>query len=154
MVRASPLEAREQLAEVAAVHQEALAGGNRFAGWMAAADAVRACLAADDVDAALEWSRRGMEDYLGLGAHGSPSFVEMHGTLHARRGDYETAVRVLAAAREQNRRAAMRWPSRQETTAILEEAARRLGAKRYEQAWRAGGRLTLADIARPACGCR
>jgi DNA-binding SARP family transcriptional activator len=146
-VRAHPLEAGEQLAEVTAVHQEALAGGNRFAGWMAASDAVRACLAADNVDAALEWSRRGMEDYLGLGAKDSPSFVELHGALYARRGDYESAVRILAAAREQNRRAAMRWPSRPQTPAILEEAARRLGAAAYEQAWQAGRGLHLADIA-------
>jgi hypothetical protein len=149
-LRAWPRDAGEQLAAAAAVHTQALELGNRWAGWMSAADAVRACLAADDVDTALEWSQRGMEDYLALGARDSPQFVELHGALHARRGDYVSAVRFLAAAREQNRRAAMRWPTRPETPAILEEAARRLGAARYEEAWRAGGSLHLADIADPA----
>jgi DNA-binding SARP family transcriptional activator len=149
-LRAHPREAGDQLGELTAVHQKALASGNRWAGWMSAADAVRACLAADDADAALTWSQRGMEDYLALGAKDSPQFVELHGGLHARRGDYESAVRYLAAAREQNRRGAMRWPARPETPAILEEAARRLGAAAYEQAWQAGRGLHLADIARAA----
>jgi hypothetical protein len=89
-----------------------------------------------------------MEDYLALGAKDSPQFVELHGALHARRGDYRSAVRLLGAAREQNRRAAMRWPARPQTPAILEEAARRLGAAAYEEAWQAGRGLHLADIAR------
>jgi hypothetical protein len=72
-----------------------------------------------------------------------------HGALHARRGDDVAAVRFLSGAREQNRRAAMRWPTRPETPAILEEAARRLGAASYEEAWRAGRGLTLADVVRP-----
>lgn len=56
-------------------------------------------------------------------------------------------MRLLGAAREQNRRAAMRWPARPQTPAILEEAARRLGAAAYEEAWQAGRGLHLADIA-------
>jgi DNA-binding SARP family transcriptional activator len=148
-LRAHPRDAAEQLALAAATHTDALAAGNRWAGLMSAGDAVRACLAGDDVDGALEWSQRGMEDYLALGARDSPQFVELHGALHARRGDYLSAVRFLGAAREQNRRGAMRWPARPQTPAILEEAARRLGAAAYEEAWQAGRGLTLADIARP-----
>jgi predicted ATPase/DNA-binding SARP family transcriptional activator len=147
-LRAHPRDAGEQLALAAALHSDALTFGNRWAGLMSAGDAVRACLADDNVDAALEWSQRGMEDYLALGAKDSPQFVELHGALHARRGDYRSAVRLLGAAREQNRRAAMRWPARPQTPAILEEAARRLGAAAYEQAWQAGRGLHLADIAR------
>ena len=147
-LRAHPRDAGEQLALAAALHSDALTFGNRWAGLMSAGDAVRACLADDNVDAALEWSQRGMEDYLALGAKDSPQFVELHGALHARRGDYRSAVRLLGAAREQNRRAAMRWPARPQTPAILEEAARRLGAPAYEQAWQAGRGLHLADIAR------
>jgi predicted ATPase/DNA-binding SARP family transcriptional activator len=147
-LRAHPRDAGEQLALAAALHSDALTFGNRWAGLMSAGDAVRACLADDNVDAALEWSQRGMEDYLALGAKDSPQFVELHGALHARRGDYRAAVRLLGAAREQNRRAAMRWPARPQTPAILEEAARRLGAAAYEQAWQAGRGLHLADIAR------
>ena len=147
-LRAHPRDAGEQLALAAALHCDALTSGNRWAGLMSAGDAVRACLADDNVDAALEWSQRGMEDYLALGAKDSPQFVELHGALHARRGDYRAAVRLLGAAREQNRRAAMRWPARPQTPAILEEAARRLGAAAYEEAWQAGRGLHLADIAR------
>jgi hypothetical protein len=147
-LRAHPRDAGEQLALAAALHSEALTFGNRWAGLMSAGDAVRACLADDNVDAALEWSQRGMEDYLALGAKDSPQFVELHGALHARRGDYRSAVRLLGAAREQNRRAAMRWPARPQTPAILEEAARRLGAAAYEEAWQAGHGLHLADITR------
>jgi hypothetical protein len=91
-----------------------------------------------------------MEDFLALGVRASPQFVELYGTLHARRGDYRAAVRLLGAAREQNRRAVMRWPARPETPAILEEAARRLGAAAYEEAWQAGRGLQVADLARPA----
>ena len=120
---------------------------------MSAGDAVRACLADDNVDAALEWSQRGMEDYLALGAKDSPQFVELHGALHARRGDYRSAVRLLGAAREQNRRAAMRWPARPQTPAILEEAARRLGAAAYEEAWQAGAGCTW-PISRAPCPSR
>jgi DNA-binding SARP family transcriptional activator len=145
--RAHPMDAGTALAEATALHADALSSGNRLAGWMSASDAVRACVAADDVDGALEWSRRGMEDYLALGAHDSPRLVELYGGLHARRGDYLAAVRYLGAAREQYRRAATRWPARPQTPAILEEAARRLGAAAYEEAWRAGGQLRLADIA-------
>ncbi|HXP56128.1 MAG TPA: BTAD domain-containing putative transcriptional regulator [Streptosporangiaceae bacterium] len=145
--RAHPADAGTALAEATALHADALGSGNRLAGWMSASDAVRACVAADDVDGALEWSRRGMEDYLALGARDSPRLVELYGGLHARRGDYLAAVRYLAAAREQYRRAATRWPGRPQTPAILEEAARRLGAAAYEEAWRAGGHLRLADIA-------
>jgi hypothetical protein len=54
--------------------------------------------------------------------------MELYGALHARRPDHASAVRFLAGAREQNRRSAMRWPTRPETQAVLEEAARRLGA--------------------------
>ena len=114
-LRAHPRDAGEQLALAAALHADALTFGNRWAGLMSAGDAVRACLADDNVDAALEWSQRGMEDYLALGAKDSPQFVELHGALHARRGDYRSAVRLLGAAREQNRRAAMRWPARPQT---------------------------------------
>ena len=149
MLRAHPQGAAEQLAEAAAVHALALESGNRWAGRMSADDAVRACLAADDAEAALEWSQRGVEDYLALGAHDNAQFMELHGALHARRGDDVSAVRFLAGAREQNWRAAMRWPTRPETPAVLEEAARRLGAAAYEQAWRAGSGLHLADVARP-----
>lgn len=140
-------DAMEQLAEAVAVHAVAVGTGNRWAGRMSADDAVRACLAVDDVDAALQWSGRGIEDYLALGAQDSPQFMELHGALHARRGDDVVAVRVLAGARMQNRRAAMRWPTRSETPAILAEAARRLGASAYERAWREGGGLRLADLA-------
>ena len=143
-LRAHPRDAGEQLALAAALHAGALTFGNRWAGLMSAGDAVRACLADDNVDAALEWSQRGMEDYLALGAKDSPQFVELHGALHARRGDYRSAVRLLGAAREQNRRAAMRWPARPQTPAILEEAARRARRRRL----RAG----LASRARAAPG--
>lgn len=146
-LRAHPLDALDQLAEATAVHELPRRIGNRSAGWMTASDAVRACLALDDVDAALSWSERGVEDYLALGARESPQFMELHGALPARRGDHRAAVRVLAAARAQNRRAAMRWPTRPETPALLEEAARRLGATAYERAWADGSVLRLADLA-------
>ena len=88
----------------------------------------------------------------GLSGAGCPRQRAVHGAPRgpaARRGDDVSAVRFLAGAREQNWRAAMRWPTRPETPAVLEEAARRLGAAAYEQAWRAGGGLHLADVARP-----
>jgi len=146
---AQPADPGEQITEAVALHTAALTLGNRWAGWMAAGSAVRACLDTDDLDTALEWSQRGMEDYLALGARDIPHFMELHGVLHARRGDDQAAVRFLAAAREQNRRAAMHWPTRPETPAILEEAARRLGAAAYERAWRDGCTLHLADVVRP-----
>ncbi|MBV9794428.1 MAG: AAA family ATPase [Actinobacteria bacterium] len=148
-LRGYPRAPGAQLAAAAAVHEAALAAGNRWAGWVSAGEAVRACLATDQVDAALEWAQRGIGDFLVLGVKASPQFVELYGALHARRGDYQAAVRFLAAAREQNRRAVVRWPARPETPAILEEAARRLGAAAYEQAWQAGRGLHLADIAAP-----
>jgi DNA-binding SARP family transcriptional activator len=147
-LRAYPRDTGEQLAEAAAVHEAALAAGNRWAGWMSAVDAVRACLASDDVDAALTWSQRSMVHFRALGAKASPQFVELYGALYARRGDYRSAVRLLGAAREQNRRGAMRWPARPETPVILEEAARQLGPAAYEEAWQAGRGLHLTDIAR------
>jgi DNA-binding SARP family transcriptional activator len=143
---ADPPDPDEELATAVAVHAEALTLGNRWAGWMAAGSAVRACLDIDDLDTALEWSQRGMGDYLALGARDIPHFMELHGVLHARRGDDRAAVRFLAAARAQNRRASMHWPTRPETPAILEEAARRLGAATYERAWRDGSILHLADV--------
>jgi DNA-binding SARP family transcriptional activator len=149
-LRGYPRAPGEQLAEAAAVHEAALAAGNRWVGWVSAGVAVRACLAADDIGAGLDWAQRAMEDFLALGVRASPQFVELYGTLHARRGDYRAAVRLLGAAREQNRRAVMRWPARPETPAILEEAARRLGAAAYEEAWQAGRGLQVADLARPA----
>jgi predicted ATPase/DNA-binding SARP family transcriptional activator len=149
-LRAYPRETGQRLAEAAAVHAAALASGNRWAGWMSAGDAVRACLATGDVDAALDWAQRATQDFLALGAKASPQFLELYGALHARRGDYQAAVRVLGAAREQNRRAAMRWPARPETPAILTEAAGRLGAAAYEEAWQAGRGLTLAAIGHQA----
>ena len=105
----------EQRAEASAVHEAALASGNRWVGWVSAGVAVRACLAADDTDAALGWAQHAMEDFLALGVKASPQFVELYGALHARRGDYRAAVRLLGAAREQNRRAVMRWPARPQT---------------------------------------
>jgi hypothetical protein len=146
---AQPADPAGQIAEAVALHATAVTLGNRWAGWMAAGSAVRACLDTDDLDTALEWSQRGMEDYLALGARDIPHFMELHGVLYARRGDDRSAVRFLAAAREQNRRAAMHWPTRPETPAILEEAARRLGAAAYERAWREGSTLHLADVVRP-----
>jgi DNA-binding SARP family transcriptional activator len=147
-LRAYPRETGEQLAEASAVHEAALAAGNRWAGWMSAVDAVRACLASDDVDAALTWSQQSMEHFRALGAKASPQFVELYGALYARRGDYRSAVRLLGAAREQNRRGAMSWPARPETPVILEEAGRQLGPAAYEEAWQAGRGLHLTDIAR------
>jgi DNA-binding SARP family transcriptional activator len=149
-LRGYPRAPGEQRAEAADVHEAALAAGNRWVGWVSAGVAVRACLAADDIGAGLDWAQRAMEDFLALGVRASPQFVELYGTLHARRGDYRAAVRLLGAAREQNRRAVMRWPARPETPAILEEAARRLGAAAYEEAWQAGRGLQVADLARPA----
>ena len=62
--------------------------------------------------------------------------------------DYYSAVLFLAVAHLQNRQAAMRWLTRPETPAILEEAAR-LGATADQEAWRAGSRPHLADVAGP-----
>jgi DNA-binding SARP family transcriptional activator len=145
---AQPADPGDQLAEAVTLHATAVTLGNRWAGWMAAGSAVRACLGTDDLGTAVDWSQRGMADYLALGARDIPHFMELHGVLYARRGDDRSAVRFLAAAREQNRRAAMHWPTRPETPAILEEAARRLGAAVYEQAWQAGRTLHLADVVR------
>jgi hypothetical protein len=43
-------------------------------------------ICADDVQAVLEWSQRGVEVNLALGAQRSPQFVELHGALRACRG--------------------------------------------------------------------
>ena len=151
MARAADLKARpgtpaDDLAEATAVHEAALTLGNHYVCSMVASDGLRACLALDDVDGALTWSVRAVEGNLALGARESPALMEMHGTLHARRGDDEAAVRFLSGARAQNRRAGMRWPTRPETVTVLEEATSRLGVQAYDRAWREGADLHLADL--------
>ncbi|MEJ2865890.1 BTAD domain-containing putative transcriptional regulator [Actinomycetospora flava] len=144
---AHPLDPRRQLAEVEAVHSAATERGNREIGWMSTILGVIAGMRAGDVAAALAWSERGLEHHLALGNREVQPIMEMHGTLHARGGDDVTAVQVLAAARAYNRRNATRWPYRSATTAVLEDAARRLGPSVYERAWREGSSLSLAEIA-------
>ncbi|MCD2189380.1 BTAD domain-containing putative transcriptional regulator [Actinomycetospora soli] len=148
-LKAHPLEPVDQLAEAAAVHAAALDRDHHYLAWMAASDAMRACLAEADVDGAFAWSVRALEGALALGARESPALMELHGTLHARRGEDEAAVRVLSGARTQNRRAGMRWPTRPETVAVLDEVAARLGPEAYDRAWREGSDLHLADLHLP-----
>ncbi|MFC5064856.1 AfsR/SARP family transcriptional regulator [Actinomycetospora atypica] len=145
-LKARPLPHDDQLAAAAALHAAAQEADNHYVSWMSASDAVRACLALDDVESALVWCRRCVEDHLALGAREAPQLMELYGCLHARRGDHEATVRFLAGAHAQNRRAAMAWPTRPETPAVLEEAARRLGAATYERLWREGSRLHLTTL--------
>ena len=144
---ARPLAVDEHVHAATDLHIEALRAGSRAAAWICAASATAVCVAAGDVESALGWAGRGARSHLALGAQDAPQLMELVGGLHARRGDAEMAVRVLAGAREQNRRAGMRWPNLPDTTALLAAAADQLDPAVYERAWQEGGRLRLADIA-------
>ena len=144
---ARPLAVDEHVHAATDLHIEALRAGSRAAAWICAASATAVCVAAGDVESALGWAERGARSHLALGAQDAPQLMELVGGLHARRGDAEMAVRVLAGAREQNRRAGMRWPNLPDTTALLAAAADQLDPAVYERAWQEGGRLRLADIA-------
>ncbi|MCD2189382.1 AfsR/SARP family transcriptional regulator [Actinomycetospora soli] len=136
-----------RLAAAEAVHTEAERVDNREIGWMVAILGGHAAEAAEDLDEALRWSRRGIGHHLALGSRQAQPEMEQHAVLCARRGDDAAAVRALAGARAQNERNGMRWPFLAESTTVLEGAARRLGAAVFDRAWRSGGDLTLVDLA-------
>ncbi|MEJ2868267.1 BTAD domain-containing putative transcriptional regulator [Actinomycetospora sp. OC33-EN08] len=72
-LKARPREPEDQLTEAAAVHAAALDLDHHSLAWMAASDALRACLAVADVDGAYAWSGRALEGALALGARESPA---------------------------------------------------------------------------------
>ena len=132
--------------QASTVYDAAAAAGNSFVAWMASEAAVGAALSGGAVDAGLRWSDRMVSQHHALRVREGPTLLELRADLLALAGDAPAAVRLFAAARAHNRRAGMRWPSREITTRLMARAAAELDRVEYEEAWQAGGRLTLDDL--------
>jgi predicted ATPase len=128
------------------VHERASVAGNVMATWVSAAPPMLVAMLTADPDKGIPWFRRLVRGYARLGTGGVGSPLEVRANFAAQAGDYRRAATIYAAARAENRRAALRWP-RWELTHSLEEITReRLPRAEYEQAWQDGERLSVADV--------
>ncbi|MFC5139107.1 BTAD domain-containing putative transcriptional regulator [Actinomycetospora rhizophila] len=128
------------------VHERASAAGNVMATWVSAAPPMLVAMLTADPDKGIPWFRRLVRGYARLGTGGVGSPLEVRANFAAQAGDYRRAATIYAAARAENRRAALSWP-RWELTHSLEEITReRLPRAEYEQARQDGERLSVAEV--------
>ncbi|MHC1558303.1 AfsR/SARP family transcriptional regulator [Actinomycetospora sp. C-140] len=128
------------------VHERATAAGNVMASWVTAAPPMLAAMLTSDPDKGIPWFHRLVRGYARLGTGGVGSPLEVRANFAAQSGDYRRAATIYAAARAENRRAALAWP-RWELTRTLEDLTReRLPDAEYEQARQDGERLSVVEV--------
>lgn len=138
----------EAAARAADVYRESERRGNSTAGWIAAAAPLTAALLNSQPELGIPWVRRVMQAHLSVGGVTAGMFVETRANYETQRGSHKQAARLYAAARVHTRRAAMVWPRRSITNALMEETRAHLGQRDFEAAWRDGELLDLAEISR------
>lgn len=129
------------------IYQRAEAMDNHTACMIAAAAPLTAALRHAQPSRGIPWVGRVMRAHLRVGSASAGMFIETRANYEAQLGQPLLAVRLYAAARTQTRRAAMVWPRQALTHQMLTETRIRLGATSYEEAWKQGEELSLAEIA-------
>ncbi|MEU2348459.1 BTAD domain-containing putative transcriptional regulator [Modestobacter sp. NPDC049651] len=133
-------------AGLTALHQRARQLHNTHVAVLASAMAVIAGLREGDPVRALRWSDQLNADRLEIGSSDGPIALELRAIATALTGDDREAVRLFAAARAHALRNGLRWPTSDQTPALLERATRALGPGEAERAGAEGARLRLADL--------
>lgn len=136
----------EAAEHAAAVYGDAEAQGNTTAGWIAAATPMTAAVLNAQPEVGIPWVRRVMRAHLRVGGGTAGMFVETRANYETQRGSHRDAARLYAAARTHTRRAAMVWPRRPITNALLEQTRAQLSQRDFEEAWRDGEHLGLKEI--------
>jgi predicted ATPase/DNA-binding SARP family transcriptional activator len=128
------------------VHERAAAAGNIMAGWVSAVPGMLAAMLTADPDKGVPWFARVVGGYARLGTGGIGSPLEVRANFAAQAGDHPLAVRLYAASRTENRRAAMPWPRWELTRQLLDRTRERLAPAEYRQAWRDGEARPVREL--------
>ena len=128
------------------VHERAAAVDNIVAGWVSAVPGMLAAMLTADPDKGVPWFARVVGGYARLGTGGIGSPLEVRANFAAQAGDHHLAVRLYAAARSENRRAAMPWPRWELTRQLLERTRERLAPAEYALAWRDGEARPVREL--------
>lgn len=138
----------EAVSQAHEVEHRAAAADNLMATWIAAGSPTVAALLAADPAEGVPWVNRLMRAHLRLGTGAGGSFLETRASFAALAGEHRHAVRLYAAAHNETRRAAMRWPRRPVTHQLLAQAREALAPADYQHAWQEGEGLSMADVLR------
>ncbi|MEJ2864440.1 BTAD domain-containing putative transcriptional regulator [Actinomycetospora flava] len=137
------------LGDLAAVYREAAALDNWFGAWIASASAHTAAMAAGDPVTALSWSDICLAVVDGTGRRQAPLQLEQRANTLALLGRHDEALRVYGAAKAQNDRAGLPWPTASGTDDLLARTRAAVPSEAAELIGRGVARLTVADFRTP-----
>jgi hypothetical protein len=137
------------LGDLATVYRECAAVDNWFGAWVASANAHTAAMAAGDPVTALHWSDVCLAVVDGTGRRQAPLQLEQRANTLALLGRHDEALRVYGAARAQNDRAGLPWPTAASTEALLRQTRAAVAPDAAERIARGVARLTVADFRTP-----
>lgn len=117
-----------------------------MAAYVSTAPLVMGALHAGNPAEGLPWIERCLRMHLRLGTGAVGMFTETRANFTAQLGDFAAAARMYGAARTATRRAAMVWPNREETRALMAATRDQLSCADYERAWQEGTGMTLSEL--------
>jgi hypothetical protein len=137
----------ELVPQFTALYRDARAEDNLYTAWLAADNAARLLLAADQANEAVIWARTAVHASAAAGQRSNVYVLEVYGTALGHTGEHAAALRVFGALEAQQRNAGVVLPGDQRIAALIAALTAVLGTAAAEQAREEGTRATLAELA-------
>lgn len=121
--------------------------GNLVVAWLSSLAGTVVATESLQVADALGWARRVLDLHERLGSGGSKAFLDTVGNCLALTGDYGRAAQVYSAARTLAKMAGVSWPEHPRSRELFARTRAGLEPAEFDQAWAAGERLSMRDLA-------